>query len=183
MTLKGAFVIDQAVFTSEKIQDDLRQLSLRGQGRPKEVKTTDPNSVHSTMVSDFQLVNGTITLPDLTYTVPGAKIRVSGTYALDGGALSFAGTAGMDATVSQMLGGWLGALVKPADRFFKKDGAGTEIPFHVSGTRDNTSFGIDFGLMKKNFGRSPAPKPTPQPGFPSSSTSNSGSDSNPPSAR
>lgn len=166
MTLKGSFVLDQAVFTSEKIQDDLRQLSLRGQGRPKEVKTTDPNSIQSTMVSDFQLVNGAISLPDLTYTVPGAKIRVNGTYNLDGGAINFVGTAAMDATVSQMLGGILGVLAKPADRFFKKDGAGTEIPFHVSGTRDNTSFGIDFNLLKKNFSRPSAP--------PSNSPSNSG---------
>ena len=135
------------------------------------------------MTSDFQMVNGTITLPDLTYTVPGAKIRVSGTYALDGGALSFAGTAGMDATISQMLGGWLGVLAKPADRFFKKDGAGTEIPFHVSGTRDNTSFGIDFNLLKKNFSRPSAPKPAPQPGSPSSSTSNSGAAPSPDSVR
>ncbi len=173
MTLKGSFVLDQAVFTSEKIQDDLRQLSLRGQGRPKEVKTTDPNSIQSTMTSNFQLANGTITLPDLTYTVPGAKIRVSGTYGLDGGALNFVGTAAMDATVSQMLGGWLGALAKPADRFFKKDGAGTEIPFHVSGTRDNTSFGIDFNLLKKNFSRQSSQPSAPQPAPSSSSPSNS----------
>jgi hypothetical protein len=125
------------------------------------------------MTSNFQLANGTITLPDLTYTVPGAKIRVSGTYGLDGGALNFVGTAAMDATVSQMLGGWLGALAKPADRFFKKDGAGTEIPFHVSGTRDNTSFGIDFNLLKKNFSRQSSQPSAPQPAPSSSSPSNS----------
>ena len=179
MTLKGSFVLDQAVFTSEKIQDDLRQLSMRGQGRPKEVKTTDPNSIQSTMVSDFQLVNGTITLPDLTYTVPGAKIRVNGTYNLDGGAISFVGTAAMDATVSQMLGGILGVLAKPADRFFKKDGAGTEIPFHVSGTRDNTSFGIDFNLLKKNFSHQSSQQSAPS----SNSSSNSGTAPNSDSAR
>lgn len=179
MTLKGSFVLDQAVFTSEKIQDDLRQLSMRGQGRPKEVKTTDPNSIQSTMVSDFQLVNGTITLHDLTYTVPGAKIRVNGTYNLDGGAISFVGTAAMDATVSQMLGGILGVLAKPADRFFKKDGAGTEIPFHVSGTRDNTSFGIDFNLLKKNFSHQSSQQSAPS----SNSSSNSGTAPNSDSAR
>jgi hypothetical protein len=165
MTLKGSFVLDQATFTSQKIQEDLRQLSLRGLGHPKDIKTTDPNSVQSTMDSDFQMVNGTITLPDLTYTVPGAKIRASGTYSIDDGAINFIGTAGMDATVSQMIGGFLGVLAKPADRFFKKDGVGTEIPFHVSGTRDNTSFGIDFKRMKK--------KSTPPPDSPASSPSNS----------
>jgi hypothetical protein len=179
MTLKGSFVIDQATFTSEKIQDGLRQLSLRGQGHPKDIKTTDPDSVHSKMVSDFQMVDGTITLPDLNYTVPGATIRVDGTYAIDGGAINFTGTAGMDATVSQMLGGFLGVLAKPADRFFKKNGAGTEVPFHVTGTKDNPSFGIDFKLMKKNFAR----PSTPQPGPPSSSPSSSDTAPNADSAR
>jgi hypothetical protein len=181
MTLKGAFVLDQATFTSQKIQEDLRQLSMRGQGRPKEVKTTDPNSIQSTIVSDFELANGTITLPDLTYTVPGSKIRVNGTYGLDG-AISFTGTAAMDATVSQMIGGWLGVLAKPADRFFKKDGAGTEIPFHVTGTRDDPKFGVDFKLMKKNFAQPSTPQSAPQPAPSSSSPSNSGTTPNPDSA-
>ena len=161
MTLKGSFVLDQATFTSQKIQDGLRQLSLRGQGRPKDIKTTDSNSIQSTMVSDFQLANGVITLPNLTYTVPGSTIRVSGAYGLDNGAINFTGTAAMDATVSQMLGGFLGALAKPADRFFKKDGAGTEVPFQVTGTRDDPKFGIDFNRMKKNFAHPSVPPSTP----------------------
>ena len=171
MTLKGSFVLDQVFFTSQKIQDGLRQLSLRGLGHPKDIKTTDSNSIRSTIVSDFQLANGIITLPDLTYTVPGSKVRVSGTFGLDGGAINFTGTAAMDATVSQMLGGFLGVLAKPADRFFKKDGAGTEIPFHVSGTKDNPTFGIDFNLMKKNFGRPSVSKPAPSSSSPSNSDS------------
>jgi hypothetical protein len=159
MTLKGSFVLDRATFTSQKIQDGLRQLSLRGQGHPKDIKSTDPASIHSTMVSDFQLANGIITLPNLIYTVPGSTIRVSGTYGLDG-AINFAGTAAMDATVSQMIGGILGALAKPADSFFKKNGAGTEVPFRVSGTREDPKFGIDFDRMKKNFARPPASSST-----------------------
>jgi hypothetical protein len=153
MTLNGSFAIDQATFTSQKIQDGLRQLSLRGQGLPKEIKTTDPDSIHSTMVSDFQMADGVITLPELTYTVPGSTIKVSGTYALDGGAINFTGTAAMDATVSQMIGGFLGKLAKPADRFFKKDGAGFVVPIHINGTREDPRYGIDFNHMKRNSAR------------------------------
>jgi hypothetical protein len=155
MTLKGSFALDHATFTSEKIQDGLRQLSLRGLGQPKEIKSTDPSSIQSTMVSDFEVANGIITLPELTYTVPGSTIKVSGTYGIDGGAISFTGTAAMQATVSQMIGGFLGVLAKPADRFFKKNGAGTEVPFHVSGTRDDPKFGLDL-LSKKNKSSSPS---------------------------
>ena len=80
--------------------------------------------------------------------VPGATINLKGTYGVEGGALDFAGTTKLDATVSQMVGGVLGALLKPADRLFRKDGAGTEVPIHISGTREDPKFGIDFGRMR-----------------------------------
>ena len=86
-----------------------------------------------------------MTLPALEYTVPGAKIQLAGTYGLANGALKFAGTAKMEASVSKMVGGWKGMLLKPADRYFKKNGAGTEFPIHIEGTREAPKFGIDFG--------------------------------------
>ncbi len=162
MTLKGSFALDQATFTSEKIQDGLRQLSLRGLGHPKDIKTTNPDTIHSAMVSDFQLADGIITLPELTYTVPGSTIKVSGTYAIDGGAINFTGTAAMEATVSQMIGGFLGALAKPADRFFRKNGAGTEVPFHVTGTRDDPKFGVDLKRMKDKSATASDPYSRPE---------------------
>jgi hypothetical protein len=159
LNLKGVFNLDQARFTSTRIQDGLTQLSLRGQGRPKEVKGADPSAVQSTMLGDFQMTGGVVTLPALTYTVPGATIQLKGTYGVEGGALDFAGTAQLQATVSQMVGGVLGALLKPADRFFKKSGAGTEIPIHISGTREDPKFGIDFNRFKSTSPASPAGKP------------------------
>jgi hypothetical protein len=145
LNLKGAFNLDDVRFTSTKIQDKITELSFRGQGKPKEIKSADPNSVHSAMQGDFRIAGGVITLPALLYTVPGANIQLTGTYALDGGTLDFAGTAKLEATVSQVVGGMWGVLLKPADRFFKKDGAGTELPIHVSGTREDPKFGVDFG--------------------------------------
>jgi hypothetical protein len=161
LTIKGTFKLDQARFTSTKIQDGLTQLSLRGQGRPKDVKAADPTATRSTMQGDFQMAAGVITLPALTYTVPGADIQLKGTYGVEGGALDFAGAARLDATVSQMVGGLLGALLKPADRYFKKDGAGTEIPIRISGTRDDPRFGIDFDRMRGKTKADPEPASPP----------------------
>jgi hypothetical protein len=142
LRLSGAFSLDQARFTNAKIQDRIEELSLRGQGRPNDVKTADPASVNSSMQGDFQMAGGVITLPALSYTVPGAQIQLKGTYGVEGGALDFAGTARMQATVSEMVGGWKGLLLKPADRLFKKHGAGTEVPIHITGTREEPKFGI-----------------------------------------
>lgn len=143
MGLKGQFQLDQAQFSSDKVQKRIEELSLRGQGHPNEVKSPDHQAVQSSMQSDFQLADGVITLPNLVFTVPGADIDLSGTYKLDGGMLGFVGVAKMQATVSKMIGGWKGLLLKPADHMFKKDGAGTEVPIHVAGTYKNPDFGVD----------------------------------------
>lgn len=145
--LDGSFKLDQVHFTSAKIQDRIQDLSLRGQGKPGDIKNASATTVSSTMMGTFHMQNAVISLPDLQYVVPGAAIQLNGTYELDG-KLNFAGTARMQATVSQMVGGWRGFLLKPADRFFKKDGAGTLIPIQVKGTRDSPEFGIDLGRMK-----------------------------------
>jgi hypothetical protein len=145
LKLKGSFTLDDAQFTSATIQNKVGQLSLRGQGMPKEAKTGDGADVRSTMQSGFAMANGVITFAGLIYTVPGAEIDLNGSYAMKGGLLSFRGDAKTEATVSQMVGGWKGALLKPADRFFRKDGAGTEVPIHVDGTREQPKFGVDLG--------------------------------------
>jgi len=157
LTLDGRFSLVDALFTSGKIQERVAELSLRGQGRPDDRKSVDPASIRSQMQSGFKLTGGVITLPALEYTVPGAKIELKGIYKLEGGALNFAGTAKMDAPVSKVVGGWKGLLLTPADRYFKKDDAGTAVPIHIEGTRDAPSFGIDFGRIK------PEEKPGEQP--------------------
>jgi hypothetical protein len=157
--LKGSFSLDDAQFTNPKIQDRIAELSLRGQGKPKELKNkSDDAQVLSTMQSHFTMAHGIITVPDLKYLVPGADIEMSGTYRVDDGALNFAGWARMQATVSQMVGGWKGLLLKPADRFFKKDGAGTKVPIHIDGTRQDPHFGIDLGRMKSSSPERPDEK-------------------------
>ena len=121
------------------------------------MKSADPDATRSNMQGNFRMAAGAINLPTLTYTVPGAAIDLKGTYGVEGGTLAFDGVAKLDATVSQMVGGVFGALLKPADRYFKKDGAGTEIPIHISGTREDPAFSADIGRLK--IGTKAAPKP------------------------
>jgi len=155
MLLKGTFLLDDAQFTSAKIQQRIAELSLRGQGKPKQAKSAEAADVRSTMQGDFTMAGGDIALPNLVYTVPGAEIDLKGDYAIDGGGLSFAGVAKMQATVSQMVGGFLGALLKPADRIFKANGAGTEVPIRITGTRQDPQFGIDFNRIAHTAPQTP----------------------------
>jgi len=148
LKLTGTFALDDVQFTSAKIQDRIAELSARGQGRPKDAKAGGQSNVRSTMKGSFQMAGGVVALPAIQYTVPGAVIDLKGSYGVKGGKIDFAGTAKMQATVSAMVGGWKGLLLKPVDRYFQKDGAGTEVPIHIDGTRENPQFRIDFDRMK-----------------------------------
>jgi hypothetical protein len=139
----GTFSLTQAQFTSSKVQDKIAELSFRGQGRPHDAKAYLPNSIQADMRGGFKLGNGTLALSSLVFTVPGADIELAGTYGLDSGALNFNGVARLEATVSKIVGGWKGVLLKPADPFFKKQGAGTAVGIHIRGTRKDPEFGID----------------------------------------
>jgi len=156
LKLNGKFLLDQAQFTSPKIQDRIEELSLRGQGRPGDLKNPAAADVRSTMQGDFQMAGGVVTMPHLVYTVPGAEIDLKGSYIVDGGRMNFAGRAKMRATVSQMVGGWKGLLLKPLDRYFSKDDAGTAVSIHVRGTRDDPDIGVDLKHLNTTHPQSPA---------------------------
>lgn len=155
LRLNGKFLLANAEFTNTKLQDRIDELSLRGQGRPQDAKNPAATNVRSSMQSDFHMTDGVISLPNLKYTVPGAEIDLNGTYGVNGGALSFKGTAKMQATISQMVGGWKGLLLTPLDRFFKKGGAGTAVPVVIGGTRKNPQFTVDFGRLKRTVPQRP----------------------------
>ena len=72
-------------------------------------------------------------------------MNLTGVYSLDGNQFDFHGKARMDAKLSHMVTGWKSILLKPADPFFSKNGAGTEIPVKVTGTKSEPHFGADFG--------------------------------------
>jgi hypothetical protein len=149
MLIDGTFHITDAHFTSQNVQSKIMQLSLRGQGHPEEIKTTDPSTITSSITSDLHIANGLVTLPNLVYSVPGAAINMKGTYLLDGGALNFSGSAKLDAPFSKLIGGKLGKFLAPADKFLQKEGAGTFVPIHLTGNRENPHFAIDFNQLLK----------------------------------
>ena len=142
LELAGRVTIRQARFTSDAVQDKVDDLSRRARGRPGDEAVDD---VPSDIVATFALEDGVVTLDDVSYRVRGAAVAMHGTYALESGALDFAGTARLQATVSQTQTGFKHFLLKPFDPLFRKQGAGTRLAIKVSGTVDEPKFGLDVG--------------------------------------
>jgi hypothetical protein len=145
LRLTGNFTIPDGQFSSEKIQDRLDALSLRAQGRPDLAHEHVDMNVQSQLSGTFHLSDGLFTFTRLKFSIPGVRSQFSGRYSLDGNVFDFHGTLQLQAKLSQMTTGWKSILLKPVDPFFAKHGAGTEIPFKITGTREEPHFGLDFG--------------------------------------
>jgi AsmA-like protein len=147
--LKGGFTLRQIHFTNPDVEDKVDMLSLRAQGDPKDAKP-GAEDVHSQMVGQFVMEGGKLSFSKLDYTLPGASVALTGEYTLDGERFEFEGKVRTDAKVSQMVASkWKSILLKPVDPFFKKNGAGAEIPVKISGTKSAPKFGLDLGQKDK----------------------------------
>jgi hypothetical protein len=145
LKLAGAFHVLDAHFTNEKVREKLNSLSLRSQGKPKEVKEHTEGDVPVDLQGVFTLKDGLLSFSSLHFLIPGTHVDMTGDYGLDGKEFDFHGKVRLDAKVSQMTTGWKSILLKPVDPFFSKDGSGTEVPIRITGTESEPHFGLDFG--------------------------------------
>ncbi len=145
LKLQGNFRIPAAHFTSDKIQDKIDLLSKVSQGVNHATPGQPDQVVSSDLTGRFALNQGILTFSYLHFLIPGTHADLTGQYSLDGNTFDFHGMLRLNARLSQMTTGWKSKLLRPIDPFFQKDGAGTEIPFKISGTREAPHFGLDFG--------------------------------------
>jgi hypothetical protein len=143
LKIAGQFDLSSGRFTGPAVQEKLAGMSARASGK-------DPEDAPATVMSDlegrFRLASGSIWFGDLRFRIPGAGVRLAGSYGLRSEALEFDGTLRMDATISEAAGGGMKSIfLKIVDPFFKKKGAGAVLPIRVRGTRADPKFGLDVG--------------------------------------
>ena len=77
LVLDGSFDVKNAKFLKSTIQNQIDQLSRRGQGQPK---NEEIDQVISTMQGEFHLENQVMTFRSLAFEVPGADVSITGNY-------------------------------------------------------------------------------------------------------
>lgn len=142
INIAGEFHVDEANFTSSAVQDKIDTLSRKGQGKPK-----DPTieNVPAKFRGTFAMNNGTIHFNPVTFSVPGAMVRLHGDFQTEGSVIDLRGSLRLEAKVSETFGGWKKFVLKPVDPFFSKNGAGTFLRIAVTGAKDDVKFGLDRG--------------------------------------
>ena len=144
LRLNGRFAIFDGRFRSLDVQGKINELSQRGQQADKR----RPGArVASRFTGAFRLGAGRLSIPDVTFDVPGAGVRLAGAYDLVPETLNFRGTLFLDVKVSQTVTGFKSVLLKIVDPLFKREGGGSAIPIKITGNRDNPSFGLDKGRV------------------------------------
>jgi hypothetical protein len=146
LVVDGQFEVFEGKFLKSRIQDQLDNLSRRGQGQPK---NEEIDEVVSMMGGTFHLEDEVIAFRALSFAVPGAAIDLTGNYNLDDDVLDFHGTVQLEAKASQTMTGWKRWVLKPLDPFFSKHGAGTFLHIKVAGSSKQPQFGLDKGSPNK----------------------------------
>ena len=150
LRLDGRFSIDAGRFTNPDVQRKINEMSLRATG--KLAKAKEPAAAAPVVASDFQgrfkLADGVLRIPTLVFDIPGAAVKLQGTYALRPQTIAFAGNLYMDAKISQTVTGWKSMLLKIADPLFRENGQ-TVVPLKITGTRAAPAFGMDVGRIFK----------------------------------
>jgi hypothetical protein len=141
LRLDGEFDLSSAKFSDAGVREKLADMSARARG-------ADPAGDQPSVVSDlegrFKLAQGTITMSDLRFRIPGATVQLAGSYGLRSEAIHFDGTLRMEATISEAAGGGIKSFfLKLVDPLFRRKGAGAVVPITVRGTRQEPKVGVD----------------------------------------
>lgn len=144
LNLAGTFHVPEGHFTNQKVQSRIDSFSLRSQGKSKLAQNLPEVDVPSDLQGTFSLHKAVLSFSFLHFQVPGTHADMNGEYSLDGNTFDFHGTLKLRAKLSQITTGWKSILLKPIDPFFEKHGAGAEVPFTITGTRQEPHFGLDF---------------------------------------
>lgn len=142
LRLDGSFGVGNAEFTTPTVQEKIETLSRKSRGIDDD-EITDERIV-SDLKGSFVLRNAIVTFRKLSFMVPGAAVKLEGTYNLASGKIDFDGTLQMQAKLSETQKGIKSLLLKVVDPFFRK-GKTTVLPIKVTGTRKDPKFGLRLG--------------------------------------
>jgi len=147
LTLDGTFATADTRFTNAEVGRKIDELSHRSRGKSLDSARA---VVASRFAGRVSLRNSVLTIPKVTFDVPGAVLQLAGVYAMLPDTLSFAGTLYTQAKISEMTSGFQHVLLKLADPLFKSERGGSAIPIKVHGPRGKPEFGLDKSRVFKH---------------------------------
>ena len=144
LRLDGNFSVDRAEFTKAPVQDTVDAFSTKARG----VTDETPDPVVSNFRGAFTMRDGAIHFSNLTFAMPGARVRVNGRFVMESEALDFRGIVRLDATLSQLTTGVKSFFLRTVEGLFRHDDI-TVVPITIGGTAGKPKVGLDLGKAIK----------------------------------
>lgn len=150
--LEGDFGISNAQYPHPQTQKDIDVLSARARGQADKVEDTnekdgndsyDPGRVLSNVKGHVLLKDTIAHLSDVSFAVPGALAKVSGTYQLTTERVNLQGDVRLDSELSKTTTGVKSFLLKVIQPFMKKDRhKQSVVAIRIGGTYKDPSYTV-----------------------------------------
>lgn len=147
MKLEGDFGA-AGKFTDKETEADVTRLSDSAEKKHKP-EPENPATVISDLKGHAVATNGIAKLSDLSFTVPGAKATLEGTYKLTNYEIDLHGTLVTTGQPGDATTGFKSFVVKAITPFFKRKHSEKVVPFKLTGKYGNVSCSLDLGSKKK----------------------------------
>jgi hypothetical protein len=134
MRIGGPASLGNVEPATEQTRENLDALSAKGRGEPQAAGSIN---VDSNVRGMIDVRDGVARLSDILFRTPGVLVTLHGTYQLLNEELNLAGTARLEARLSQTTTGFKSVLIKVVDPFFKKKKAGAAVPVRITGPARN----------------------------------------------
>jgi hypothetical protein len=143
LDLAGSFGIGSERFTNPDVQQPVNALTQSAGGENKKQQAEDPETVLSQLGGQVSVKNGVATLSKVSFSAPGTRAQLQGTYGLVDRKVDLHGVLYTNGKLSDTTSGFKALVLKAAGPFLKQKSV-TVVPFSIKGKSSNPSFALDF---------------------------------------
>ena len=143
--IEGAFGVDASKFTDRQTERELARLSVSAIKGDKEEDRENPQTVFSDVAGQVNATDGVAHLSHISFSVPGAKALLSGTFSLMNYQTNLQGVLITKGNVADATTGIKSLFVKVLTPFFKKKHRVKAVPFKITGPYGHTSIALNPG--------------------------------------
>jgi hypothetical protein len=148
LRLQGDFGMSNSRFTKTSTQAPINHLSESAEGMSKREEYADAKTVLSNVAGHVSAQNGIATLSQISFEVPGAQAKMSGTYDLIDKTVQLQGTLRTTGKLSDTTSGMKAGLLKIISPFLKKHSV-TTVPFSITGNVHHPVFALELGKKQR----------------------------------
>jgi hypothetical protein len=157
LDLAGSCGIGSERFTNPAVQKPVNALTQSAGGEDKKQQAEDPETVLSQLSGQVSVKNGVATLSNVSFSAPGTRAQIQGTYNLLDQKVDLHGTLYTNGKLDETTAGFKALVLKAVGPLLKQKSV-TVVPFAITGTSSHPSFALDF-TAKRRQSALPAPSP------------------------